>query len=444
MFQIILLAVFGASAIAGVLIFSLAVGGRDSASIGNVTIWGTFPENKFTDALRGVSDQDERLLTVTYVQKDSDTYMEELTNALASGTGPDLYMLRQDYAIPQESRVRLMPYVGDSSVAISAETFRQIFADSAEPFLAPGGLIGIPLLIDPLVLYWNRDILNSNGFAKPPQYWDELHDMASALTKKTETGAVTRATIPFGQFRNVNNAKNVLSMLIMQAGGQIVNRNSEGALEPALSNASEGAAQATLAAARFFTEFADPSKPDYTWNASLPEARKSFIAGNLALYIGLASEKELIEQANPNLNFSVAPIPQRRNAQRSIDAGFTYAFAIPRTSKNPAGARQVAFILAQRSYAKLFSDAIGIPSARRDLLGKLAAADPEPTVEMKQAIIVRSWPDPDPQKTGEIFRAMIEDTVNGSLIVAEAIQRADQQLAEVMKPYLEARQQQAQ
>ena len=50
----------------------------------------------------------------------------------------------------------------------------------------------------------------------------------------------------------------------------------------------------------------------------------------------------------------------------------------------------------------------------------------------KQAIVAHSWFDPDPEKTAELFRAMIENTTSGALLVAEAVQRADQELAHIL------------
>ena len=52
MFQLSLLITFGGLAIAGVLIFSLAVGGGESNSIGAVKIWGTLDPAAFAVVLR--------------------------------------------------------------------------------------------------------------------------------------------------------------------------------------------------------------------------------------------------------------------------------------------------------------------------------------------------------------------------------------------------------
>lgn len=428
MFQVILLSVFGASAIAGMLIFALAVGRNSGDTIGQVVMWGTFDENEFTEVLRAATDVDQSLLGVTYIQKDADSYMGEITDALASGKGPDLFIVRQDYMLSQEARVIPIQFT-----ELPRTDFEARFVDAATPFITPQNILGIPFLIDPLVLYWNKDMLNTAGFARAPQYWDEVQDMAQKITQRTETGTILKATIPFGQYRNVNNAKEVLSMLVMQAGGQVTARDSDGVLQAQLAPSQQNVAQASLAALRFYTEFADPAKPGYSWNASLPEARKSFIAGNLALYIGLSSEKKLIKAANPNLNFAAAAVPQRRSAGAAINAGHTYAFVIPRTSKNPNGARAVEYKLAGPEIALAISERFGMPSARRDILSKAFTSDLNEF--NKQAILVRSWTDPDPARTSEIFRAMIEDTVSGSLLLGEAVQRADRQIATLVDSY---------
>ncbi len=428
MFQIILLCVFGACAIAGVLIFALAVGRGSSTSVGQVVIWGTLDEAKFVEALRVAQDGNADLLGVSYVYKDSDHFLTDFTNALASGKGPDMILMKQDDVITQEARLIKIPFT-----KMSEQEFRATFADAASPFLTPDGILGVPFLIDPLVLYWNRDMVNSSGYADAPEYWDEVQDMAQKITKRTDTGAITKATIPFGQYKNVNNAKDILSMLIMQAGGQITARDSDGVLQSELAPSQSSVAQSSLAALRFYTEFADPAKPSYSWNASLPEARKAFIAGDLALYLGLASERPLITAANPNLNFSVATSTQRRSAANKIVTGDVYAFAFPRTAKNPNGALTVAYLLAAQDLGSTFAKQFVLPSATRSILKTKLGGDLD--FLSTQAILVRSWTDPDPSKTSEIFRAMIEDTVSGSLLLGEAVQRADRQIATVLDEY---------
>lgn len=424
MFQIIMLASFGAIAIAAVLIFALAVGGGASNTTGAVRIWGTLDQAAFITVIRQIAEVDANFNQVTYEQKNPETFYTDVTNALASGTGPDLYLLRQDYAYTDANKLIPLP---DS--AISAAQFQSTFVDGTAPFLSQSGVLAVPIAVDPLVLYWNKDTLSAAGYAQPPRFWDELYAMES-LGQRTEAGGVVRSILAFGEFANVNNAKEILAMLIMQAGGSITVRDTGGNLVSAISPRTGERTQSTANALRFYTGFADPSKQFYTWNRSLPEARRAFAAGDLALYIGLASEEPLIRRTNPNLNFAVAAVPQIRGSSRSVVSGHVYGFAIPKTSANPTGAAAVAFQLASAANARTLSVALGIPSARRDVLSQ--PAEGNDALFGKQAIIVTSWVDPSPERTTAIFRDMIQNTVSGAALVTEAVQRADQEMAAIL------------
>jgi hypothetical protein len=87
MFQIILLCVFSALAVAGVLIFSLAIGGNNSNTVGPIRIWGTLDEGAFSTVIRQAAETTGDLSQVSYVQKDPTTYETDITNALAAWRG---------------------------------------------------------------------------------------------------------------------------------------------------------------------------------------------------------------------------------------------------------------------------------------------------------------------------------------------------------------------
>jgi ABC-type glycerol-3-phosphate transport system substrate-binding protein len=280
-------------------------------------------------------------------------------------------------------------------------------------------------------LYWNQDTLSTAGYAQAPLYWDDLYDMATKITKRSEAGSITKSLIGFGEYSNVQNAKDIITMLILQAGGNITLRDTaSGTVIAAISPRTGDKTQATPSALRFYTEFADPSKDDYTWNRSLANSRQAFAAGDVALYVGYASEEPLISRMNPNLNFSVAGIPQIRNSARSTNMARVYAFATPRASANPTGALIVASVLSAADISKLLSTALGIPSARRDVLSIKVSGDGD--LFNKQAIIARSWIDPEPIKTGAIFRDMIENTTSGTMLLTESVQRAEQEMEQLL------------
>lgn len=421
MFQTGILVVFGALAIAGILIFALIVSNGNKSTTGSVVIWGTLDGTAMNAVIGTAADTDPNLSLVSYVQKDPATFEADLTNALASGKGPDLFILRQDYAVQDADKISETPYA-----QIPQSQFESTFIGASTPYLSGTGVRAIPFAADPLVLYWNRDMLAAAGYVRPPQYWDELYTMAQAITKKDESGNITKSAIAIGEFSNIPNAKDVLSALIMQAGNDIVTMDADGKLSAVLSQKTGGVSQSAVSALNFYTEFANPSKNDYSWNRSMSEARVAFAAGDTAMYIGYASEAKSIQQTNPNLNFSVSILPQVRNASRSVTTGHVYAFAAPKTGTNVQGAMTVASLLSSLNNSVALANALSMSSARVDALAGQAQGKAD--VLQKSAIIMRAWPDPNSQKTNDIFQSMIEDTTSGAALSSEAVQRADQQL----------------
>lgn len=421
-----MLAVFGVAAVAGLLFFAGVGGlGIKDESVGPVLVWGTLNDSAFQVVLSQLGETDERVRKVVYERKDSRTYNNDLAEALASGRGPDLFILREDFIIRHKDKIAAIPY--DS---LPRQQFESTFVQGTNLFLGLDGVIGVPIAIDPLVLYWNQDMLSSAGFVGAPKYWDEIFDIAEKVTKRDDGNNILKSAIAFGEFTNVTHAKDILSALIMQAGGTIATLDDQGRLRPTLGSRTGDANQPTQSALRFFAEFANPSKTVYSWNRSLTNSREAFASGDLALYVGYASELPLLNNLNPNLNFSVAALPQIRGGERSLTFGHSYAFSIPIASANPNGALSTAFILAGSGPSALLSQARGTPSPRRDVLA--VAVDGPDAAFRDMAIIARGWLDPDTTATAQIFKGMIEGVTTGSRRLSEAVGQADKELGNLL------------
>ena len=185
---------------------------------------------------------------------------------------------------------------------------------------------------------------------------------------------------------------------------------------------------------RFYTEFANPSKTVYSWNRALSPSRTAFGKGDVGLYMGFASEYALLSNQNPNLDFIVSMVPQIESVNRAaITFGRMYAFAVPRGSKNTAGAMSTALILAGRDSSRFLWAATGLASPRRDVLEE-STSNVVQSIVRDSAIIAHAWLDPDPIRTDVSFGGMIEDTVSGSSRVSESVQRAEREIANLLTP----------
>jgi ABC-type glycerol-3-phosphate transport system substrate-binding protein len=452
-FQIILMSVFGASAIVGVLVFAILTSTGTQSTIGPVVIWGTFDSKSISQIIQDSSNGDANLALVTYVQKDQATYEADLTRALASGNGPDLFIMSQDQAITDASEVSLIPYT-----EVSPSQYQNLFISATSPFMLHDGIVALPFIADPLVLFWNKDLLGSAGVTEAPKFWSQLFTTPmQSLTTKDDSGTLTQNLIALGEYGNIDHAKDILATLIMQVGGAITTRDpTTGDLTGSLGKAdTSGSLEGTPAesALRFYTEFSDPSKNYYSWNRAQPLASMAFAHGTSALYIGYASEQSEIEKINPNLKFAMARIPQSGSTQGPITTARVYAIAISRNSRNIVGAKTIAYTLVSAPFSNAIANSYGMVSPRRDVLtpstikaaptsvdpkvnaaraAAFASSTPDEDVITQSAIIAQGWSDPDPLKTNEIFRAMIEDTTSGAILLAEAIGRANSQLLAII------------
>src|SRR3990167_6965900 len=161
-FQIALLIIFGVLGIAGVLIFAFVSTGNSTTSIGPVVIWGNLDPSAVDAVLQQSADLNQDFNQVKYVWKDSATYESELVNALADWSGPDFFILRQDYLLHKAGRIIPIP-----PASLPPAQFNTLFIDGANIFSDTRGTLGVPIVADPLVLYWNKDTLSAHGYAKP-------------------------------------------------------------------------------------------------------------------------------------------------------------------------------------------------------------------------------------------------------------------------------------
>ena len=426
-FQTGLLVIFGFFIIFSVVVFSGIVPIFDNAPDGvggEVVLWGTVSASSLEKPLQELNDSNKEVFSVRYVEKNEDSFDEALVEALASGAGPDMLLLPHTLIVRHENKVSPISFE-----SIGARAFRDAYAEEGELFLRSDGIVALPFSIDPLVMYWNRDVLTGAGRARPPAEWDEFLTLAPALTKKDGAGNIARSAIAFGDFSNIANAKEILSMLILQAGNPIVEA-ADGARRVALRDQRGLVTPPAQSALRFYTEFANPAKPIYSWNRSLPSAREMFAAGDLAVYFGYASERAAIRAESPRLNFDVAIVPQTRDAKRKTTFANMTGVAVLKSSRNAQTAFYAAFALAGKSFAESFAAASSLPPVRRDLLAeKPKNADAFTSVFYDSALISQGWLDPRPQETEEIFSEMVRNVLSGRSTVSSAISEAHEAIA---------------
>lgn len=421
--------VFILAALIGLFVFARYSGGKNpnATGIGKVEIWGTVPAVLMDPAMKAAIATDFSLKDVSYVYKSEYDLEHDLAAAIATGRSPDLVLASQEQLIELTDFIVPIP-----AEQLKVNDFKKKFAEEGELFIMPGnvGYYGLPFLIDPLVLFYNRSILSSAGIAEPPTTWSALTGLAPSLTVLTSSRQVTRGLIAMGTYDNVRAARGILSTLFMQASVPITYRTS-GTLRADLGQSSGSGIPKGVSVLRFYTQFADPAKVTYTWNASLPDSRSFFSSGDLSLYLGYSSESRFFRQANPNLDFDVAPIPQLENSTVKATYGLAYAFMLPRGTKN-RNAVTAAQLLTTVAAEKAAAAASGLAPAVRAALAS-TPADPVDAVAYKSALYAKGWMSPAPADTDRVFSAMINNVISGRLTVESALSGASSALTPLIQ-----------
>lgn len=439
LFQVVLIGILIFGIIIAVLIFAGVIktsSGKNSTAglSGTVTIWGTVPRNKMLTIIDPIL-KDAKTYKIEYVQKSEATYETDLVEALASAKGPDIIIVNPGILIKQTDKIALTPYSN-----FSQRDYKDTFASIGDLFLAPDGILAIPISIDPMVLYYNKDILEKNDITLPPAYWSDLITLAPKLSSVSESGVLARNMVALGEYDNITHAKDIVSLMALQLGNPIIEstvkyQDKKGYLvyRSVLNTTNADGVHVGESVLRFYTQFADPAKQTYSWNKTFGSDRDLFIGGKLAFYFGYASEYAGIQEKNPNLRFDIAKVPQvREDYPTKVTYGNMLGVAVLKSSKNQAAAFNATQYLMSANFAPLIADALGTAPARRDLLSKKQEGSYNGIV-YPSAIIARGWLDPDGRKTNDIFKQMITSAVSGRSNLSEAVGDFNNSLNDILQ-----------
>jgi ABC-type glycerol-3-phosphate transport system substrate-binding protein len=427
-FQTILLVVFGAVFIGAILIFSglISFGSKKADTTtptGTVVVWGTLPQTQMQTYLDSV-DIGTGDYNMIYQEHDPSQMQQDLILALANSTPPDLIFISSELFTQFKDRLYKIPFA-----VYPERTFRDTNIDGAQIFLTKEGAAALPLIVDPLVVYYNKDVIAKSKFVVPPVTWSNLKLSIPLLSTRDARNKITQSAIALGTASNVTHARDILSALFLQTGNNIVQYDSSTDTTTAVLGAiPTGSAQApTAQVLEFYTSFSNPANANYSWNSSLPSSLEYFLAGKSAFYIGRASELFTIQAQNPNLNFDVMELFQTGANTRSVTFGSFIAIGMLKNAPNPVAAYAGLTAISNPTNVDTFSKIVSLPPVQRSLL--LARQDnPYVSVFFTAALSAFSWPDPNPDQTNLLFKDMVTAVTSGRTDAATAIYDANAKL----------------
>jgi len=428
-FEIVMIVVFGGMLILSLILLSTFEPKPEEGTVdlgGTISIWGTLPAVTVDGILRGLSEENDGFRAVTYRHIQPEDFDREFVDALADQVPPDLLLVSHERLVKHRNRLQPIPYD-----LFPERDFRTSYIDGAAIFALSDGLYGLPIAVDPIVMYWNRDMFSTNGFLTPPTTWEEIvSDTVPKLTERDFNRVIQRSAIAMGEYSNVKNAFPVISMLMIQGGSALVTEKNSKYKISLNDSFSSTVKNPFTSAMTFYTNFSNVNNTLYSWNRTLDLDRDMFLREDLASYFGYGSEGRDIEIKNPNLSFDIAEVPQGASATVKRTYGKFYGLMIPRAAKNQNGAFTVMQTLGSVENTKILSDSYNMAPVYRNSL-QVGSNDFYGRVIYQSAFNARGWLNPDMDRVGPVFTKVLEDVSSNRKDAASAVNDASVRLQQI-------------
>jgi multiple sugar transport system substrate-binding protein len=411
----------------------------------DLEVWGALDDSDaYNEIFKDYRDLNPNVGTITYKKQRIETYEKDLIDALASGKGPDIFLIHNTWLPAFANKVAPAP-----KEILTEQKFRQDFVDvAADDFVAEGNVFAVPLSVNSLALYYNRDLFNAAGITAPPRTWGEFLVTVEKITRVNALGEISPSGVAMGTAGNINRSTDILGMLMLQNGTQM--RDASG-------RADFGRSEVAKKALEFYTSFAKNGASNYTWNPQLHYSVDAFSEGTLAMMLNYSWQIPVIRSKSPKLNFSVAEVPQVSPGSPVNYANY-WAYAVssnkvivpdtknkmlPVTNEmrvaeawkfltylttkaemqNATGTSATTAVKKPVSTidpAEKYLEKTQQPAARRDLIEK-QKNDVDLGVFAKSNLTAKSWMQIDPVATEAIFAEMISTVNRGAASAAEAL-----------------------
>lgn len=384
-------------------------------------------------------------------------YASRLKDAWARGQGPDVFALPSswigefsgDFLFPLPQSVTVYSYQNrkiliKTTTSIQKTTLPSLTVPQlqknyvdvvSDDVIRNNRIYGLPLSVDTLAMYYNKDLLRSANIVEPPTTWTQLADLMPKLTITDKDGTVLQSGLPIGTGKNVAHASDIISLLFLQDGVKMQTPDGSVLLDSSVTDDGRNLGENALL---FYTSFANPKQSTYSWNADQPESRDAFLRGKTALYLGYASDQDIIEQGG-SVNFGISPIPHLstdgKDAMFStagvplqVTYGNYWVLSVFQRTPHPDEAWNFIQYIANPSKVSSFLTATHRISALRSII-RTQQEDPNLSIFAQQAVSARSWYHGRSAVAVENnLRAMLDNVSAGKMTAPDALTLARKQI----------------
>lgn len=429
-------------------------------------VWGLVDDEDVYDEIFNtyITYVNPHIVKINYKKFTVDTYKKEVLDALATGQGPDIFLIHNTW----------LPIFADKIIPapvsiLDENRFKENFVDVvANDFLVGGQAFATPLSVNTLALFYNKDLFNEAGIVAPPTSWTEFINDSQKMTQVGTANSIIRSGAIMGTANNINRATDIVFALMLQGGAKMVDiEKRKTTFDDSIKSGNETIAVGKNAV-EFYTQFAKNSSPLYSWSLNSHYSIDAFSEGWAAMMLNYSWNIDTIKSKSPNLNFGIAPMPQLKDNQTVNYANY-WGFAVSKNkivdtaylqnnrltpvsndlraleawklisflTTKPVGtfldaAKKKGAISADYDPTVEYLKKVNVPSARRDLI-ELQKNDPQIGIFAKQNLTAKSWLQVDPEAIEYIFKNMINEINLGRATATEALKTASTRITQMMQ-----------
>lgn len=431
--------------------------------------WRVWDDRSDFSAIISAYQQLHPNVRINYRKFRYEEYEDALLEAFAADKGPDIFSIHNSWMLKYKDFIQPMPQTITlpyrtiegtirpeeviklrTNPTMSLRELKNQFVEtvydevvfstevSNDPNVPPQDLIyGLPLSLDTMALYYNRDLLNNAGIVNPPTDWTSFQEDIVKITKLDEDGNLLLSGAAIGTGENISRSADLISLLMMQNRAQMTDDGGNIVFNQIPAELSGRTISPGEEALRFYTDFASPVKEVYTWNNDQPDSIEAFAAGETAFMFGYAYHKEQIDTLAPRLNYSIAPMPQIEGNPPVNYANYWIETVSNKTADINEAWDFIMFATAEEQVDSYLNNTEK-PTALRNLIEE-QTLDDNLLPFASQILTARTWyKGEDPNTMEQVFIEMIDSVVNGEVIVKDALDLAVnrvRQTLKVKKPY---------
>lgn len=435
----------------------------DAAKSVTLEMWGVVDD---LDVYQPILNDYRKLhpnVTINYRRLRLEEYESELLNAMAEDRGPDLFMIHNDWTDKYLSKIVAMPattkvasrivtgtikkestYVLQSENSITLKTFKDQFADAvqkdvirqintstdADTVTLQEKIMGLPVGMDTMALYYNKDLLNAAGIPNPAETWTDFQEQAKKLTKLNAQGEIIQSAAGIGTAFNVERAADLVTLLMMQNGAEMTKPESGDVTFHVIPQGLQDREIAPgLQALGFYTDFANPNKETYTWNDRQPNSLDAFLQGRAAYFFGYSYHLPDIRARAPRIHLGISKVPQIEGNPIKNFPNY-WLWAVSKKTKSSDIAWNLLNFMIKPDESKKALDIAKRPAARKSQLSA-QLEDEDVGVFASQVLTAASWyRGKDPQGMEDALLGMINEVVAGVSSLPDAANIAVQKISQ--------------